>query len=64
VKQVTLKNALTSYHAVATSEEYKWPLATLLPGVLEKFDLADCYRALAAKGLRQIEPWGAMAAGT
>lgn len=63
VKQVTLKNALTSYHDIATAEEYKWPLATLLPGVLEKFDLPDCYRALATKGLRQIAPWGALAAG-
>jgi hypothetical protein len=29
--------------------------------VLEKFDLPDCYRALAAKQLRQIDPWGATA---
>jgi dienelactone hydrolase len=61
VKQVTLKNALTSYREVAESEEYAWPLATLLPNVLARFDLPDCYRALEAKGLRQIEPWGAKA---
>ena len=61
VKQVTLKNALTSYAAVAESEDYAWPLATLLPGVLARFDLPDCYRALATKALRQIDPWGAMA---
>lgn len=63
VAQVTLKNALTSYQAVAESEEYNWPLATLLPGALITFDLPDCYRALAAKKLRQIEPWGAAAGG-
>ena len=61
VQQVTLKNALTSYSAVAESEEYAWPLSTLLPNVLARFDLPDCYRALRAKGLRHIEPWGPMA---
>jgi cephalosporin-C deacetylase-like acetyl esterase len=59
VKQVTLKNALTSYGDIAESEDYHWPLALLVPRVLEKFDLPDCYRALAGKQLRQIEPWGA-----
>ena len=38
---------------------YSWPLSAFLPGVLEHFDLPDCYRALQAKKLRQIEPWGA-----
>jgi dienelactone hydrolase len=61
VKQVTLKNALTSYSEVAESEQYAWPLSTLLPGVLESFDLPDCYRALQRKGLRMIEPWDANA---
>lgn len=58
VVQVTLKHALTSYSAIAESETYQWPLALLVPGVLEEFDLPDCYRALASKRLRQIEPWG------
>lgn len=62
VRQVTLKNALTSYSDVAESEEYRWPLSSFVPGVLEKFDLPDCYRALASKRLRQIEPWGPLAA--
>jgi pimeloyl-ACP methyl ester carboxylesterase len=61
VKQVTLKNALTSYGDTAESEEYRWPLSSFVPGVLEKFDLPDCYRALTTKQLRQIEPWGALA---
>ena len=60
VKQVTLKNALTGYGDIAESEEYRWPLSSFVPGVLEKFDLPDCYRALATKQLRQIEPWGAL----
>jgi len=59
VKQVTLKNALTSYSDVAESETYAWPLSSLLPNVLEAFDLPDCYRLLQEKKLRQIEPWGA-----
>ncbi|MFZ5832491.1 MAG: alpha/beta hydrolase family protein [Planctomycetota bacterium] len=59
VTQVTLKNALTSYCDVAESENYSWPLSAFLPGVLESFDLPDCYAALEAKQLRMIEPWGA-----
>ncbi len=61
VAQVTLKHALSSYGEIAASENYKLPLALLLPGVLKRFDLPDCYRALGAKKLRQIEPWGPMA---
>jgi hypothetical protein len=61
VTQVTLKHALTSYAEVAESEDYRWPLATLLPNVLTHFDLPDCYAALAAKQLRQLEPWGPLA---
>ncbi len=56
VSQVTLKNALTSYQAVAEAPVYSWPLSAFVPGVLERFDLPDCYRALAAKKLRQIDP--------
>jgi dienelactone hydrolase/pimeloyl-ACP methyl ester carboxylesterase len=63
VTHVTLKNALTSYSEVAESERYGWPLAALLPEVLKTFDLPDCYRALAQKNLRQIEPWGADGGG-
>jgi len=59
--QITLKNAPKSYAELAESENYRWPLSCLLPRVLHQFDLPDCYRALAGKNLRQIEPWGAMA---
>ncbi len=59
VRQVTLINSLTSYSDVATTEDYSWPLATIVPDILEHFDLPDCYRALKAKKLRQVDPWGA-----
>jgi dienelactone hydrolase len=59
VAQVTLKNALTSYSDVAESELYSWPLSSFAPDVLEKLDLPDCYRALEAKKLKQIDPLGA-----
>ncbi len=61
VAQVTLKNALSSYADIAESVDYQWPLSSFLPGVLEKFDLPDCYRALEQKRLKQIEPWKSMA---
>ncbi len=59
VTKVTLKHALTSYAAIAESEEYDWPLSALVPNALATFDLPDCHRALAAKGLRSIDPKGA-----
>ncbi len=59
VKQVTLKNSLTSYFDVTQAEFYKWPLSSFLPGVVRKFDLPDCYEELKSKGLRQVEPWDA-----
>ena len=58
VKQVTLKNALTSYADLIADEDYKWPYAALLPDVLKRFDLPDVYAALATKGLKNLEPWG------
>jgi hypothetical protein len=61
VVRVTLKQAMTSYEAVAASENYDWPLSSFLPNVLAKFDLPDVYRALEKKQLRQIEPRGPVA---
>jgi len=58
--RVTLKNALRSYSDIAETENYRWPLSTLLPGVLRDFDLPDCYAALADRQLTQIEPWNAL----
>jgi dienelactone hydrolase/pimeloyl-ACP methyl ester carboxylesterase len=64
VVQVTLKNALTAYSDIARNKDYAWPLSSLLPGVLREFDLPDCYRALAGKKLRLLEPWDAGAQAT
>jgi len=63
VKQVTLKNALTSFSEIAETEHYEWPLSTLVPNVLTVFDMPECYAELkATKGLTQITPWGAKGA--
>lgn len=59
VTRVTLKNALTSFGHVATSETYAWPLSSFVLGVLTHFDLHDCYHELRRKNLNQIEPLGA-----
>jgi len=55
VRQITLKQAFPSYTAIAETEIYDCPLSSMLPHVLAHFDLPDCYRALQAKGLRQVE---------
>ncbi len=57
VKRVTLHNGLLSYHELTQVAVQSWPLSTLVPGVLEHFDLADCYRALSGKKLTLVEPW-------
>ncbi len=58
VKQVTLKNAVTSYSDIAESETYSWPLSALVPNILKSFDLPDCYKFLKRKNLKQIDPRG------
>ncbi|QDU06902.1 alpha/beta hydrolase family protein [Gimesia aquarii] len=61
VKQVTLKNALTSFSDIAETEHYHWPLSTLIPNVLTTFDMPDCYAELkVSKEFTQIAPWGAI----
>jgi pimeloyl-ACP methyl ester carboxylesterase len=62
VKELTLKQGLTSYAAIAESEDYNWPLSSLAPAILTRFDLPDCYREFGnTKKLRQIDMQGAMA---
>ncbi|MGI6418367.1 MAG: alpha/beta hydrolase family protein [Thermoguttaceae bacterium] len=59
VVQVTLKNALSAYSAIAESEDYAWPISSFVPNVLAHFDLPDCYGWLKErKLLRQIAPCG------
>ena len=53
VLQVTLKGAPAPYAEIAETEKYAWPLSAFVPGVLEKWDLPDCYRALEGKRLKQ-----------
>jgi hypothetical protein len=60
VTHVTLKNALSSYAAIAEAKDYRWPLSALPPGVLTSFDLPDCYQELKKKHLTLVEPWGAV----
>jgi pimeloyl-ACP methyl ester carboxylesterase len=59
VVQVTLKNAPASFEDIAGTEDYQWPLAAFLPGVLQHFDLPQCYQALQTNKLANLEPWGA-----
>ena len=59
VKQVTLKNALTSYADLIADEDQTWPYATMVPEMLKRFDLPEVYASLAAKGLKNLDPWGA-----
>ena len=58
VTQVTLRHALRSYLEIAEIADYHWPCALMVPGVLQFFDLPDCYAELASKQLTQIDPWG------
>ncbi|QDU39603.1 Acetyl xylan esterase (AXE1) [Maioricimonas rarisocia] len=58
VQQVTLQHPLASYTALATAETYTWPLSSMIPGVLNHFDLPDCYAALESKKVALVEPWG------
>lgn len=57
VKLVTLENALLSYYELTQNAVQSWPLSFLAPGVLARFDLPDCYRALKAKRLKLVSPW-------
>ena len=58
VKQVTLHNALLSYHELTQAPVYSWPLSCLPFGILRELDLPDCYRLLARKKkLKVVSPW-------
>ncbi len=57
VKQVTLQNALLSYHELTQSPVQSWPLSSMATDVLNHFDLPDCFKLLAKKSLRLVDPW-------
>ncbi len=48
VQQAILAGAPPSYATMAESEDYAWPLSSFVPGILQTFDLPDCYRELRA----------------
>ncbi len=56
--KVTLINSLLSWSQLTQVPLYRWPGSSMLTGVLEKFDLPDCYRAIASK-LKLISPFDA-----
>jgi dienelactone hydrolase/pimeloyl-ACP methyl ester carboxylesterase len=60
VTQVSLKHVPLSLAALAEDEDYRWPLSGMVPGLLRKLDLPDCYRALGRR-VRVTEPWSARA---
>lgn len=60
VTRVTLVNGLLSYHELTQTPARLWPLSSLVPGILQEFDLPDCLRELSkTKGLTVIAPWDA-----
>jgi len=58
VTEVTLHNALLSYHELTQTERYAWPFSAMVFGILQHFDLSDCLRELAAtRNLAIVDPW-------
>ena len=49
VTSIRLKGALDSFHSIATSQEYQWPLSSFVPSILNEVDLTDCYTLLKAE---------------
>ena len=58
VRQVTLHNALLSYHELTQDARYTWPLSAMVFGILREMDLPDCLLQLATqKNLALVDPW-------
>ncbi len=57
VNEVTLYNAPLSWREMAAGRVTKWPLSSMLYGVLRSTDLPEIYQHLRAKNIRIIEPW-------
>ena len=56
VRRVTLKGVPISYAEMAETRMNQWTQSSMLPDVLDSFDLPDVYRALYAKKLSLIAP--------
>lgn len=54
VVRVTLAGAPESFASIAESEDYDWPLSSLIPDVLRHWDLPDVYGELQDKQLRMV----------
>ena len=54
--RVTLKNGPISYHEWTQTPLVHWPFASIPRGILKRFDLPDCVRAL-GKRVSLIQPW-------
>ena len=60
VSQVSLHDALLSYHELTQSPIFDWPFSFLPWDVMHHFDLPDCYRLLHRKKKLSINrPWDA-----
>ena len=57
VTRVTLVNAPASFQEWASVPIERWPAASVLPGVLEHFDVPDCLRVLGGRA-EVLNPWG------
>jgi pimeloyl-ACP methyl ester carboxylesterase len=58
VSEVTLHNALLSYHELTQTPRYAWPLSAMVFNILNTFDLPDCLRELRrTKKLTVVDPW-------
>lgn len=44
-----------SYLAMATTEDYQWPLSSMIPDVLSKFDFPDAVEQIKSRGIRWID---------
>lgn len=56
--KVRLLGYLPSYQTILDSPRAKWPLSSMLRGVLRHFDLPDVYRELGPR-LKKSSPWNA-----
>lgn len=54
--RVTLKNGPISFHEWTQTPLVHWPFASIPRGILKRFDLPDCVRAL-GKRASLIQPW-------
>ncbi len=60
IERITLIHAPVSYEEVVRTRLCRWPLSSMLPGVLKHFDLPDIYAELEAKQMEMIDPWDGM----